>query len=125
MSPIVTIGYASTNYYVLGSSTTRLLIDGGWPGTLHKLMVNLRRTGIPCWRPMRTTAAPTQAAPWRSISARWNRSGVVVTVDMACRDARWSMQPRSQEVLACDAYDRCPDPHCAFSCAKYLPGWGC
>jgi len=47
MIPIVNVGYASTNYYVLGSSTTRLLIDAGWPGTLPRLMANLRRTGIP------------------------------------------------------------------------------
>src|SRR6266508_2786383 len=47
MIPIVNVGYASTNYYVLGSSTTRLLIDVGWPGTLPTLMATLRRTGIP------------------------------------------------------------------------------
>ena len=46
MIPIINVGYASTNYYVLGSSTTRLLIDVGWPGTLPRLMANLRRTGI-------------------------------------------------------------------------------
>ena len=47
MIPIINVGYASTNYYVLGSSTTRLLIDVGWPGTLPRLMANLRRTDIP------------------------------------------------------------------------------
>ena len=47
MIPIINVGYASTNYYVLGSSTTRLLIDVGWPGTLPRLRANLRRTGIP------------------------------------------------------------------------------
>jgi glyoxylase-like metal-dependent hydrolase (beta-lactamase superfamily II) len=47
MIPIVNVGYASTNYYVLGSNTTRLLIDVGWPGTLPKLMATLRRAAIP------------------------------------------------------------------------------
>jgi endoribonuclease LACTB2 len=32
---------------VLGSSSTCLLIDVGWPGTLPKLMANLRRKDIP------------------------------------------------------------------------------
>jgi glyoxylase-like metal-dependent hydrolase (beta-lactamase superfamily II) len=47
MIPMVNVGYASTNYYVLGSNTTRLLIDVGWPGTLPKPMATLRRAAIP------------------------------------------------------------------------------
>jgi glyoxylase-like metal-dependent hydrolase (beta-lactamase superfamily II) len=43
---IVNVGYDSTNYYVLGHSTTRLLIDVGWPGTLPRLAANLRRKDI-------------------------------------------------------------------------------
>ena len=31
---IVDVGYDSTNYYVLGASSNRLLVDVGWPGTL-------------------------------------------------------------------------------------------
>jgi ribonuclease/clavin/mitogillin len=46
MIDIVNVGYNSTNYYVLGQSTTRLLIDLGWPGTLPKLAANLRRKDI-------------------------------------------------------------------------------
>src|ERR1044071_3212744 len=41
------VGYASTNYYVLGQSTTRLLVDVGWPGTLPMLRANLKRKDIP------------------------------------------------------------------------------
>ena len=44
---IVNVGYASTNYYVLGQSSTRLLVDVGWPGTLPMLRANLKRKDIP------------------------------------------------------------------------------
>jgi ribonuclease/clavin/mitogillin len=44
---IVNVGYDSTNYYVLGASTRRLLIDVGWPGTLPRLLAMLRRKDIP------------------------------------------------------------------------------
>jgi len=47
MISIVNVGYDSTNYYVLGQGTARLLIDVGWPGTLPKLAANLRRKDIP------------------------------------------------------------------------------
>jgi glyoxylase-like metal-dependent hydrolase (beta-lactamase superfamily II) len=43
---IVNVGYGSTNYYVLGSGSSRLLVDVGWPGTAGKLMANLKRKGI-------------------------------------------------------------------------------
>lgn len=43
---IVNVGYASTNYYVLGSGANRLLVDVGWPGTAGHLLANLKRKGI-------------------------------------------------------------------------------
>jgi glyoxylase-like metal-dependent hydrolase (beta-lactamase superfamily II) len=43
---IVNVGYDSTNYYVLGNSSNRLLIDVGWPGTLPKLLAMLKRKDI-------------------------------------------------------------------------------
>jgi endoribonuclease LACTB2 len=43
---IVNVGYDSTNYYVLGASAERLLVDVGMPGTLPKLMASLRRKDI-------------------------------------------------------------------------------
>ncbi len=43
---IVDVGYDSTNYYVLGASSNRLLVDVGWPGTLPKLLAMLKRKGI-------------------------------------------------------------------------------
>ena len=44
---IVNVGYDSTNYYVLGATTNRLLVDVGWPGTLPKLLAMLKRKDIP------------------------------------------------------------------------------
>jgi endoribonuclease LACTB2 len=43
---IVNVGYDSTNYYVLGASAARLLVDVGMPGTLPKLLASLRRKDI-------------------------------------------------------------------------------
>jgi endoribonuclease LACTB2 len=43
---IVNVGYDSTNYYVLGANTNRLLVDVGWPGTLPKLLAMLKRKDI-------------------------------------------------------------------------------
>jgi glyoxylase-like metal-dependent hydrolase (beta-lactamase superfamily II) len=43
---ILNVGYDSTNYYVIGNTTTKLLIDVGWPGTLPKLLHTLKRKGI-------------------------------------------------------------------------------
>ncbi len=46
MLNIVNVGYDSTNYYVIESATTKLLVDVGFPGTLPKLRHALTRTGI-------------------------------------------------------------------------------
>jgi glyoxylase-like metal-dependent hydrolase (beta-lactamase superfamily II) len=44
---ILNVGYDSTNYYLIGQDTTRLLIDVGWPGTLPKLLVIFKRKRVP------------------------------------------------------------------------------
>lgn len=43
---IVNVGYDSANYYVIGANAARLLVDVGWPGTLPKLLANLKRKDI-------------------------------------------------------------------------------
>lgn len=43
---LVTIGYRSTNYYVVCAGTTRLLVDLGWPGQLGALRAELQRKGL-------------------------------------------------------------------------------
>ena len=49
---IVNVGYASTNYYVLGASTNRLLVDVGWPGTLPRLLEGNGPAGGPAAQEM-------------------------------------------------------------------------
>ena len=44
---ILNVGYVSTNYYLIGQDTTRLLIDVGWPGTLPKLLSIFKRKRVP------------------------------------------------------------------------------
>ncbi len=43
---IVNVGYRSTNYYVLVSATTHLLIDAGWPETLPQFLHEFKRKGL-------------------------------------------------------------------------------
>ena len=43
---IINVGYDSTNYYIVDSKVTKLLIDCGWPGTLPRFMAQLKRKGI-------------------------------------------------------------------------------
>jgi glyoxylase-like metal-dependent hydrolase (beta-lactamase superfamily II) len=44
---VVNVGYRSTNYWVVGVGTSRVLVDLGWPGTMGRLRANLDRMGIP------------------------------------------------------------------------------
>jgi glyoxylase-like metal-dependent hydrolase (beta-lactamase superfamily II) len=44
---IVSVGYRSTNYWVVSAGTSRLLVDIGWPGTLGTMKANLKRMGVP------------------------------------------------------------------------------
>lgn len=43
---IVSVGYRSTNYWVVSASTSRLLVDLGWPGTMGMMRANLDRMGV-------------------------------------------------------------------------------
>ncbi|MGH7710482.1 MAG: MBL fold metallo-hydrolase [Gemmatimonadaceae bacterium] len=44
---VVTVGYRSTNFWVVSAGTSRLLVDLGWPGMVGPLLANLKRMGIP------------------------------------------------------------------------------
>jgi glyoxylase-like metal-dependent hydrolase (beta-lactamase superfamily II) len=44
---VLNIGYGSTNYYAVSDQNKYLLIDAGMPGTLGKMMSQLRKFGIP------------------------------------------------------------------------------
>jgi glyoxylase-like metal-dependent hydrolase (beta-lactamase superfamily II) len=43
---IVNIGYDSTNYYLIEAKGGKFMVDCGWPGTLPKLMAQLKRKGV-------------------------------------------------------------------------------
>ena len=44
---IVNVGYKSTNYWVVSVGASRLLVDLGWPGTMGRMLANLRRMDVP------------------------------------------------------------------------------
>jgi ribonuclease/clavin/mitogillin len=44
---VVNVGYRSTNYYVVSTDRSRLLVDLGWPGTFATLRWNLERKDVP------------------------------------------------------------------------------
>lgn len=44
---IVNVGYRSTNYWVVSSGTSRILVDLGYPGTMGTMRANLKRMGVP------------------------------------------------------------------------------
>lgn len=46
MTAIVNVGYDSTNYYVLGQGSNRLLVDVGWSNTLPKLLAAMKRKDV-------------------------------------------------------------------------------
>jgi glyoxylase-like metal-dependent hydrolase (beta-lactamase superfamily II) len=44
---IINAGYRSTNYWVVGGTGGRLLVDIGWPGSMGAMGAALRRLGVP------------------------------------------------------------------------------
>lgn len=44
---IVNVGYRSTNYWVIGAGTSRLLVDLGWPGSMGMMRASLERKDVP------------------------------------------------------------------------------
>jgi endoribonuclease LACTB2 len=44
---IVNVGYRSTNYWVVSSGTSRVLVDLGWPGTMGRMLSGLKLMDIP------------------------------------------------------------------------------
>jgi endoribonuclease LACTB2 len=43
---IINVGYDATNYYLIEAQNGKLMVDCGWPGTLPKLVAELKRKGI-------------------------------------------------------------------------------
>jgi endoribonuclease LACTB2 len=44
---VVNVGYRATNYWVVSSGTSRLLVDLGYPGTMGRMRSSLERMGVP------------------------------------------------------------------------------
>jgi ribonuclease/clavin/mitogillin len=44
---IVNVGYRSTNYWVISTGTSRLLVDLGYPGTMGMMRARLRQMDVP------------------------------------------------------------------------------
>jgi len=44
---VVNVGYRSTNFWVVSSGRSRLLVDLGWPGMMGALLANLKRMDVP------------------------------------------------------------------------------
>ena len=44
---IVNVGYRSTNFWVVSTGTSRLLVDLGYPNTMGTMRANLDRMGVP------------------------------------------------------------------------------
>jgi endoribonuclease LACTB2 len=46
LNRIVSLGYRSTNYWLVVADSTRLLIDLGWPDTLGAMQAAMSRMGV-------------------------------------------------------------------------------
>ncbi len=44
---IVNVGYRSTNYWVIGAGTSRVLVDLGWLGTMGRMRASLAQMDVP------------------------------------------------------------------------------
>lgn len=44
---IVNVGYRSTHYWIVSASSSRLLVDIGWPGTMGQMRASLERKDVP------------------------------------------------------------------------------
>jgi endoribonuclease LACTB2 len=44
---VVNVGYRSTNYWVMSSGRSRVLVDLGWPGTMGTMRATLGRADVP------------------------------------------------------------------------------
>jgi len=91
---IVNVGYRSTNYWVIGAGTSRLLVDIGWPGTMGVMKANLRRMGVPLAE-LRYTLATHYHIDHAGLAEEFKREGVPLLVvdlqaDAILEMTRWT-----------------------------------
>ena len=76
---IVNVGYRSTNYWVVSTGTSRLLVDIGWPGTLGTMKANLKKMGVPL-REIRYALATHYHIDHAGLAEELKREGVPLLV---------------------------------------------
>jgi ribonuclease/clavin/mitogillin len=76
---IVNVGYRSTNYWVVSSRSSRLLVDIGWPGTMATMRANLTRMDVPL-NEIRFTLATHYHIDHAGLAQEFKNSGVPLLV---------------------------------------------
>jgi endoribonuclease LACTB2 len=91
---VVNVGYRSTNYWVIGAGTTRLLVDLGYPGTMGIMQANLKRMDIPISQ-IRYALATHYHIDHAGLAQELKQAGVTLLVMESQREAipmmkRWT-----------------------------------
>lgn len=76
---IVNVGYRSTNYWVVSSGNSRLLVDIGWPGTMATMRSTLNRMGVPLDE-IRYTLATHYHMDHAGLAQEFKNAGVALLV---------------------------------------------
>lgn len=76
---IVNVGYRSTNFWVVSSGSSRLLVDIGWPGTMGKMQANLKRMDVPI-QEIEYTLATHYHIDHAGLAEEFKRKGVPLLV---------------------------------------------
>ena len=76
---IVNVGYRSTNYWIVSSGSSRLLVDIGWPGTMGLMKANLQRMDVPI-KEIRYTLATHYHIDHAGLAQEFKQAGVPLLV---------------------------------------------
>lgn len=86
---IVNVGYRSTNFWVVGAGTSRLLVDLGWPGTMGTMRANLDRLGVP-FKEIRYGLATHYHIDHAGLAQNFKQAGVpLLVLETLIRAAFW------------------------------------
>jgi ribonuclease/clavin/mitogillin len=73
------VGYRSTNYWIISSGSSRLLVDIGWPGTMGLMRANLKRKDVPI-QEIRYTLATHYHIDHAGLAEEFKQAGVPLLV---------------------------------------------
>jgi len=76
---ILNVGYRSTNYWIISSGSSRLLVDIGWPGTMGLMRANLERKDVPI-EEIRYTLATHYHIDHAGLAQEFKQAGVPLLV---------------------------------------------